>query len=318
MLTDVDLLLIAQSRLFATSAMEELAPMLMQCWRMEIGRGVRLLEPGTNNDRLYLLLAGELRVYPGGEEILDHASLLPGECAGEMSLIDGSGVSALVIAAEDSQLLVIPHDTLWGLVERSHGVARNLLAILAGRVRSNNLALVQQNMRSLEFEQTSSVDKLTGLHNRRWLSDAFPRMIERCIRDGAPLCLLLADIDELGRINQQYGHLAGDAALQSVATTLQDGLRPQDLLARLGGEKFAVLLPFAETEQGLAIAERLRVAVAAAPLPKDCAAVGSITLSFGVAPLSVGEDVETLLEAAGLAMSRAKQNGRNRVELAVA
>lgn len=316
-MSDPDLPLLSQARLFHNTALEDLLPLLGQCWRMEVARGVRLLEPGNNNDRLYMVLSGELRVYPGGEEILDHASLLPGDCAGEMSLIDGSGVSALVIAAQDCQLMVIPHDVLWELVERSHGVARNLLSILAGRVRSNNLALVQHNIRSLEFEQASSVDALTNLHNRRWMNEAFPRMIERCLRDGSPLCLLLADVDELGRINQGCGYLAGDAVLRSVAATLQEGLRPQDLLARLGGEKFVVLLPQTSTEQGLAVAERLRVAVAAAPLPEESAAAGGITLSCGIAPLSVAEELDSLLEAANRAVRRAKHNGRNRVELAV-
>ena len=315
MLSPVDLALIAENRLFHSVPLEDMAELTAHCQRMEVAKGVRLLAPGQPNDQLFLVLSGELRVYPGGEEVLEHASLRCGDCAGEMSLVNGQGASALVIAAEETQLVVLPHATLWAMVDRSHAVARNLLTMLAGRMRNNSLALVSGN--SLEFERADSVDPLTGLYNRRWMGESFPRLFDRCEQDGAPLCLLLADIDSLHRINDQYGYLAGDAVLRSVAKELKEGLRPKDLLARHGGEEFAMLLPDTITDNGLAVAERLRVAIAASPLRLDNQRVDSVTLSCGVAPLNVAEDFEGLLTAAHEALQEAKRKGCNRVELAV-
>lgn len=314
MLSPTDLALIAENRLFQSVSLEEMADLAVQCQRMEVAKGVRLLAPGQPNDRLFLVLSGELRVYPGGEEVLDHASLRRGDCAGEISLINGLGASALVIASEETQLVILPHAALWAMVDRSHAVARNLLTILAGRMHNNSLALVNGN--SLEFERADSVDPLTGLYTRRWMGESFPRLIERCEQDGAPLCLLLADIDNLHRINDLHGYLAGDAVLRSIAKELKDGLRPKDLLVRHGGEEFAILLPETVTDHGLAVAERLRVAVAALPLRMENQQVDNVTLSCGVAPLNVAEDLDGLLTAAHNALQEAKRKGGNRVELA--
>jgi diguanylate cyclase (GGDEF)-like protein len=180
-------------------------------------------------------------------------------------------------------------------------------------VRHDNLALVTTQSRSLEFEQAASVDALTGLHNRRWMMDAFPRAIHRCQRDGRPLCLIMADIDFFKHFNDRYGHLTGDAVLRRVAGQLAGSLRTQDLIARYGGEEFAVLLPETSTAEALEIAHRLRAAVATTGIDGD---EDGISLSCGVALLRAGGDLDGLMAAADRALYRAKATGRNRVELA--
>jgi diguanylate cyclase (GGDEF)-like protein len=234
-----------------------------------------------------------------------------------MSVINGQGASALVIAAAETELLVMPQAILWALIDRSHRFARNLLAILAGRIRMDNLALVTTSSRSLEFEPAASVDELTGLHNRRWLGDAFPRSIRRCVQDGAPLCLVMADIDNFKALNDQIGHLAGDAVLRGVARRLAESLRAPDLIARYGGEAFAILLPNTPTDEGLRIAERLRLSVELMSLAKISeGATGKLTISCGVAPLGLDTELETLIGNAEAALHRAKDAGRNKVEVA--
>ena len=273
------------------------------------------------NHTLYLILEGELRVYLSGHDMPAHAVLGPGECVGEMSLVDGQGASALVIAATDTRVLAVPHETLWALVDSSHAVARNLLAILSGRMRSNNLTLVAAQTRSLEFEQAASVDAMTGLHNRAWLKETFPRALQRCDRDGISASILFADVDYLSRFNERFGHLAGDAALRRVVSQLADGLRSQDLIARYGGEEFLILLPRTDLDEAMLIAERLRELVAngeagGTELTESVDGIPSLTVSCGVAVHKRGEALDVTILRAERALLSAKANGRDRIESA--
>ncbi len=304
------------AKLFANVDLDSVKHLLQDCRHLNLARGEHLLEAGAENSYLYLVLGGELRVYLADRSLPEHAVFRVGDCVGEMSLLDGQTVSALVLAATDSKLLAVPHEVLWSLVDSSHDVARNLLAIMSGRMRKSNQALVALQARSLEFEASSSVDMLTGIRNRRWLLDAFPRAIGRCERDGAPLCLILADIDLFKQFNERFGHLAGDTALRRVARQLAEGLRPQDLIARYGGEEFAILLPQASLDQALLIAERLRGMVATACILETGQGMQGVTLSCGVAQIARGESFDKFLSRADAALRRAKDDGRDRVETA--
>ncbi|OHC64425.1 MAG: hypothetical protein A2040_01980 [Rhodocyclales bacterium GWA2_65_19] len=305
-----------RAKLFANISLESVEHLFESCHRLDLQRGEHLLEAGTANSHLYLILDGELRVYLADRSMPEHAVFGPGDCVGEMSLLDGQNASALVLAAMDTRLLAMPHEVLWSLVDCSHGVARNLLAILAGRMRNDNLALVTSQSRSLEFEQAASVDALTGIHNRRWLLEAYPRAISRCEHDGEPLCLVIADIDLFKHFNDRFGHLAGDAVLRRVARQLADGLRAQDLVARYGGEEFLILLPHSGIDEALLIAERLRGLVATGCGLETDEGVQGVTLSCGVAQMFHGEQLDELTARADAALRRAKENGRDRVELA--
>ncbi|MBK8118738.1 MAG: GGDEF domain-containing protein [Sulfuritalea sp.] len=302
-----------QARLFANITLESVQHLLVRCDRLNLERGEHLLEAGAANSNLYLILDGELRVYLTDRNLPAQAVLGAGDCVGEMSLLDGQAASALVLAAKDSKLIAVPHEVLWSLVDSSHGVARNLLAILSGRMRESNRALVALQNRSLEFEEAAAVDPLTWIHSRRWMLEAFPRAMARCERDKAPLSLVIADIDLFKNFNERFGYLAGDAVLRRMARRLADGLRAQDLIARSGGEEFVILLPNSSLEQALPIAERLRELVAiGCGLPTD----QGVTLSCGVARMLPGESLDELISRADAALRRAKENGRDRVEVA--
>ena len=302
-----------QARLFANITLESVQHLLVRCDRLNLERGEHLLEAGAANSNLYLILDGELRVYLTDRNLPAQAVLGAGDCVGEMSLLDGQTASALVLAAKDSKLIAVPHEVLWSLVDCSHGVARNLLAILSGRMRDSNQALVALQNRSLEFEEAAAVDPLTWIHSRRWMLEAFPRAMARCERDKAPLSLVIADIDLFKNFNERFGYLAGDAVLRRMARRLADGLRAQDLIARSGGEEFVILLPNSSLEQALPIAERLRELVAiGCGLPTD----QGVTLSCGVARMLPGESLDELISRADVALRRAKENGRDRVEVA--
>lgn len=314
-----DRLLLERSQLFCDINLESIEHLLDTCPETLLAAGDTLLQQGAQNNTLYLVLDGQLRVYLGGRELPEHTLLNPGECVGEMSLIDGKRASALVIAAMNTRLLAIDHEIIWALIELSYGIARNLLAILSGRIRFNNLALISAQTQSLEFERASAVDTLTGLHNKRWVADAFPRVISRCERDGSALCLLLGDIDNFKRFNASYGRLNGDNLLRLLAHRLADILRPQDMLARYGVEEFVFLLPATEIPEALSIAERLRIMAAETRLKiGENGADASVTLSLGIAAMQHGNTLEALLASAETALRRAKTAGRNRVEVAKA
>jgi diguanylate cyclase (GGDEF)-like protein len=159
------------------------------------------------------------------------------------------------------------------------------------------------------------IDSLTGLHNRRAFDEHLPREVARSQRLGEPFCLLMIDIDHFKRLNDTYGHPAGDAVLRSVARAIAGCTRPSDLVARYGGEEFAVVLSGVDRADGLAVAERIRRQVAQADSGPH-----RVTVSLGVAQFWPyrGDSGEQLLVRADQALYAAKHGGRNRVQAASA
>jgi diguanylate cyclase (GGDEF)-like protein len=304
---------LAESRLFRQVDVKLLESLLGNCARYQLMPGDTLIESGARNSTLYLVLSGQLRVYAGGRDMPANAILEAGECAGEMSLIDGERSSALVLAAAPSELFGIPHERMWEMIEVAPLIARNLLAIMTGRVRNNNLTLVTTQSLSLEFEPASSVDPLTGLHNRRWIDNTFMRQIRRCRQDEAPQCLVMVDIDHLARINERNGYLTGDSAVRRIARAVAESLRPQDLIGRFGGDEFAILLPHTPFAEAQLIAGRLCAAVTSADIciPPSREA---LTISCGVVPIKAEDDLPSAFVRAEEALKLAKVNGRNRTE----
>jgi diguanylate cyclase (GGDEF)-like protein len=290
-----------------------LETILPRCLLVELDEGQTLIECGLRNEFLFLLLSGSLRVQLDDGQLPHHLILGPGECAGEVSVIDGRGASGSVISVGKTRLLRIDRETLWYLVGATEAAARNLLLVFSGRMRRDNDLMLASLRQRREFERMATVDGLTALHNRRWLDDVFPRQLERCARANLPVSLLFADVDHFKHFNDRHGHLNGDRALQHVASVLASCLRPTDLVARYGGEEFAALLPSAGLEQAELVAERLRQAVLGTPIVVDevSNAGAKVTISLGVAQLQPGDSLATLTAAADAALYRAKSEGRN-------
>lgn len=158
-------------------------------------------------------------------------------------------------------------------------------------------------------------DSLTGLHNRRYLDTHMPVLLTRAMGRERPLSVIMLDFDHFKRINDQFGHDAGDDVLREFAARLRKNIRGMDLLCRYGGEEFVVVLPDSDVEAARAVAERIRTAVSEVPFS---VANGkhkvNLTVSMGIAGLRlIGDSAEALFSRTDAALYQAKKGGRNRI-----
>lgn len=177
--------------------------------------------------------------------------------------------------------------------------------LLLARIRQ----LVDLKLGMEQLRAEADRDYLTGLANRRRFRNALGQELERWRRYRVPCALLLVDIDHLKKINDTFGHSAGDVVIRHVANALTMSSRDNDTAARLGGEEFALLLAGADPDKAFAAAERLRHAVSTTPVPN----VGTATISIGVSSCPTHAASERdLYGASDAALYRAKRAGRNR------
>jgi diguanylate cyclase (GGDEF)-like protein len=175
--------------------------------------------------------------------------------------------------------------------------------------------VLQRSLMHQQLQAAARTDAKTGLLNATaWQREADTE-IARVLRAGESLALLLADVDHFKRVNDTYGHLAGDEVLRGLATELRQQVRGSDVVGRFGGEEFVVLLPRADADEACKIAERLRYRASLMGVYADGVAL-NVTISIGVAVLGThGRDLFELLAAADLALYRAKDEGRDQVRV---
>ncbi len=166
-----------------------------------------------------------------------------------------------------------------------------------------------------DSEFRASHDPLTGLWNRGAILEILQKEMSRSKREGTPVSIVMADIDHFKQVNDQFGHLAGDAVLREVARKFQSSLRPYDSIGRYGGEEFLVVIPGCDCEEAWGLADRVRGEFSTNSTSTS-EGVFAITLSFGVAAADSTQDSSTdeVIRLADEALYRAKEKGRNRVE----
>ncbi len=168
----------------------------------------------------------------------------------------------------------------------------------------------QLQRQNKELERLSVTDRLTGLYNRMKLDQTLNKEIMRFKRYNTPLSLVILDIDYFKKINDTFGHQAGDTVLQSVAVSLKENIRGVDIVGRWGGEEFLVICPETNLTGAKFIAEKLRIAIERQDMDRDT----HVTASFGVTEMRNDDEEEDLVRKADNALYRAKKEGRNRVE----
>lgn len=189
-----------------------------------------------------------------------------------------------------------------------------LARIRAGlRIVELQRALLESNQK---LEELSNTDALTDLKNRRFFDRHFQTMFEHARRYQRPLSVAMVDIDHFKEINDEHGHAAGDEVLRGVAAAIASCTRKSDLVARVGGEEFAILLPETPLFEALQFGEKIRATIATTSVRFEGRPM-TVRGSIGLAniPHSHFESPSVLLGAADLALYRAKKNGRNRVEM---
>ena len=202
------------------------------------------------------------------------------------------------------------NDYLLRPIEGSELIARTRIQL---RHKQHYDKIRRNYERSLEL---ALVDPLTGAFNRRYLDTHFPKMLERYRALRRPVAVLSLDIDHFKQVNDTYGHAAGDYVLKEVVTRIMQSVRPLDLVTRMGGEEFAVIMPETDPKTALIVAERLREIIASLPmaLPGSPKTI-SVTVSLGVAYVNPdpAETQDTVLRRADEALYKAKETGRNKV-----
>jgi diguanylate cyclase (GGDEF)-like protein len=210
-------------------------------------------------------------------------------------------------------------DRLVGLLlldEKKTGLRFNAEELELLRLLAHNVAAVLENVRLFE---SATYEGLTGLMRREAIVQLLDRELERAHRYRRPLTIALADIDHFKAVNDRFGHLEGDRALQRVARELSDQIRASDALGRYGGEEFLLVFPETDLTDGSRLSEKLRQAVEKIDLATEELRAPDLRISIGVSTLSpLGSKgpttVEDLIRAADRALYRAKELGRNRVE----
>ncbi|GAB7192873.1 hypothetical protein NUM3379_35820 [Kineococcus sp. NUM-3379] len=192
-------------------------------------------------------------------------------------------------------------------------------ALQPGTGAAGGWVVVARDVTELEalrarLAEQASRDGLTGLHNRRHLDSTLPLLVEGADRTGSALAVAVVDVDHFKAVNDTHGHAVGDEVLRHVASLLAGGVRPEDTVARSGGEEFVLVLAEADGRTAAARVEELRARCAAAPVVTSAGPV-RVTFSAGVAQLGRGGSAELALRLADEALYEAKRRGRDRVVL---
>ena len=209
------------------------------------------------------------------------------------------------------------HSLLSRLIEENQNMAQQTRDLNEG-LKSSQRQIEILNRELNEIEEQSMRDPLTSVANRRAFDMRLLAEIENSEKTGAHLCLVLVDIDRFKRVNDEFGHLIGDAVLKVLASLLSQHTKGRDMVARYGGEEFAIILPQTPLVAAVNLAEKIRMELSQGELraTKTGKSIGTITASFGIASFGKGMDAHAFIDAADQQLYLAKANGRNRVEAA--
>ncbi|WP_298433177.1 diguanylate cyclase [Geobacter sp.] len=303
-----------QIPLFRFVPLECIEGILEHCAVTELEGGERY-EPSLPLDRgLHLLLSGRLALHYDVRETATPLHLEQGDIVGETFAAGEPGVPCLLVAAGPCRIMVMEEDLIWSLAQASHAAACNLLGVLLRRRHDAARESFTGTIREYALHDQGIVDPLTGFQTRRWLDRVLERQVARAEASGLPLSLVMVDIDRFRSVNEAHGRLGGDRALHAVAKTVRNYLRPTELVARYGGDAFAILLPETDSDTAAMIAERLRRRMLDTVIDlQDGRMLPPLSISAGYASHRAGTASGELVSAALAALDRAKGTGGNAI-----
>lgn len=223
---------------------------------------------------------------------------------------------ALVVAARGLSVLLLPGGWRWLSSELLRQLSSAALYLLM-LANAFGMLLLGRERAARELARLEVVDPLTDVPNRRGFFNAMAPWMALARRPGLPTALVVLDLDQFKRVNDAYGHPAGDTVLRHVVELCKRQLRDSDLVGRLVGVEFAILLPRTNLDEAILVAERIRAAIASSPVKSERAMI-AMTASFGVTVIRPEDSTVTLFQRADDALRAAKEAGRNRVSQGVA
>ncbi|NRR28766.1 GGDEF domain-containing protein [Oxalobacteraceae bacterium] len=218
---------------------------------------------------------------------------------------------SLAVAARGVLTVLLPEGWDWisaNMIQTGAIAALYLLMLLNG---FGYLLLARERLQG-ELDRLEVIDTLTDVPNRRGFYQALNPWMALARRPGMPTALIVLNLDQFKRVNDNYGHPVGDTVLKTMVEVCQKQLRDSDLMGRLGGAEFAIQLPRTTLSDALMVAERIRLAVAALPVKTERAVI-NLTASLGVTTIRAEDSMVSLFKRADEALQEAKQGGRNRV-----
>lgn len=267
----------------------------------------RYLELLDSNVMTLAIHADDGRVIRASSALLESTGWSATAIAGQSLQALGLGPLDALTEAADGEFPERPlrradGDALWVRVRQARGLVDD-------EVGGERHLVMQDISLQKKIQTLSERDTLTGAYNRMKFDQLLQAAISAHERYGQRFSIALCDIDHFKRVNDEHGHLAGDAVLRQFAALLQAQTRASDALARWGGEEFVVLIPMANVQEATTAAEKLRRSIVSDHWPT----IDQLSASFGVAAHTPGESADALLDRADNALYKAKESGRNRV-----
>ncbi len=282
-------------------------------------KGDIIFREGSYGDGLYVIREGEILITKqrADDVTMNIAQFIPGESFGEMDLLENREMSATAQADSDAVLLVFPSrgtkfkDVLGQYPDISARILHEVMAAIAGRIRGTNRLISEKSQWVDDLKQQLYYDKLTGLYNRTFLDEEFPRQLDDY---GLVSSLVMIKPDNFKAINDRCGHEAGDRALKLIAYAVRSQIRDADIAVRFRGDEFALILPGAGLDAALTCADHLRALLKSLNFDHITGGGFSTTVSIGAAVYpDHGRDPIKLVETCFKRMFAARERGGNLV-----
>ena len=317
------------SRLFGGLSELELNAIAHFLKPRKIKKGDAVFEEGAYGDEMFIMISGTMTAWMSQTDGTRRwiFELKPGDFFGEMSIIVNESRSATLIAETDTELMALKGKDFHRIITEYPMIGVKILKII-GREQNTWLEQTAKYLNDLmrwgeTARRRAVTDELTELYNRRFLDECARLRFEHIPSESRNVTLMMMDLDRIHDINDHYGSQAGDLMIISAANVLRTVARNGDICARLAGDEFAVLLPDTEYEEARSVAERICKTIISREVIFSNTPDGikqtrlNISTSIGIASAPVHANTwEDLLYAADKALSRAKELGRNRVEIA--